>query len=249
MAKKPRVYKFPQDKLHIVTENMPLVHKVIKDIFSVYHEWYDDMVQEGAIGLMKAIINHDDSRGAQLSTFAYWCIKNEIQKFVSERTDTIKVPVSVGLAINSWRKLEKKGATSEEFKEVLKHNAISEDMLKAGKIALATVSMDEENEDGLPYRDTLPASDMAAPTIDDMSKEMYSEFHDYLNFNYPDNMLHNRIFIDYTVLISEPESRVTDVYQEVCERYYTTRANIKALLFDYNNILHDWLSKKTGANM
>ena len=234
-------YKLTPEKQELVTKNMALVRKVISDRFSVYHEWMDDMLQEGTIGLIKAVAKHDASKGAQLSTFAYLCIKNEIQKFVSECTDTIRVPVSVGLAINGLRKIEESGGTSKDVDSVLEHNQVSLEMIEAGKTALATVSMDEENEDGLPYRDVLPGTSMITFEADYSDKQMWSSIHKWFNFNYPDSLLDTRIYIDYIVLRNEGLHKINDIYEVISNTYLVNRAFIRKLIPIYNERLNTYL--------
>ena len=223
-------YRIDEEKQEIVMKNMGLVKSVIRDRFSVYHEYYDDMLQEGSIGLIKAVAKHDLSRGAQLSTFAYLCIKNEVQKFVSECTDTIKVPVSVGLAINGVRNVEEKGGSEEDKQAILEHNQISKEMLEAGKTALATVSMDEEAEEGLYYRDILaskPITDGRGSEIEE--KELYSELHHWLNFNYPEELFDNRVYINYIYMLECGYYKISEIYQQLTDIYGAGRGYIRKL--------------------
>lgn len=244
----PAAYRLSPDKEELVHKNMALVRKVINDRFAVYHEWYDDMLQEGTIGLIKAVAKHDVSKGAQLSTFAYLCIKNEIQKFVSECTDTIRVPVSVGLAINGVRKIEERGGSTDEIKDILTHNQVSMEMIAAGKTALATVSMDEENEDGLPYRDVLPGAAMHIFEATESEKQMWSNIHTWFNFNYPEDYLNTRIYIDYAVLRSEGMHKINDIYDIISNTYLVNRTYIRNLIPVYNERLHTYL-ENFGKNV
>lgn len=237
-------YKLSPEKQELVIKNMGLVRSIIRDRFSVYHEYYDDMLQEGTIGLIKAVAKHDASKGAQLSTFAYFCIKNEIQKFVSECTDTIRVPVSVGLAINGVRKIQENGGTEEDCKEVLSHNSTSEEMLKAGKTALATVSMDEENDEGISYRDMIPGKPDNLETQDDQDREMYSNLHIWLNFNYPDELYQNRVYVNYIYLYNQSNRRITDIYNQLLEDFSIGPYAIRKIVKNYSGRLHEFLKNR-----
>lgn len=236
-------YKLTPEKEHLVIKNIGLVKKVIQDRFSVYHEWWDDMLQEGTIGLIKAVAKHDASKGAQLSTFAYLCIKNEIQKFVSECTDTIRVPVSVGLAINGVRKIEENGGSEEDINNILEHNQVSLEMIDAGKTALATVSMDEENEDGLPYRDVLPGISMATFEASQSDKQMWSDIHNWFNFNFPSDYFDTRVYIDYAVLRSDGLHKINDIYDILSDTYLINRSFIRRIIPIYNDRLKVYLKQ------
>lgn len=234
-------YKLQPEKQQMVLDNLGLVRKVINDRFSVYSEYYNDMFQEGCIGLIKAVSKHDISKGAQLSTFAYLCIKNEIQKFVSERTDTIKVPVSVGLAIENVRRLEERGGTAEERKNILEHNQISEEMLKAGKTALMCVSMDDENEDGLPYKDVIAGPPIDLTSIDTEEKALYSDLHNWLIFQYPHELLEVRVYVNYIARMYDKDCGVSEVINQIISDYQINRGTLRRIVNKYSDVVRDYL--------
>lgn len=243
-------YRIDEAGQELVLKNMGLVKSVIRDRFSVYHEYYDDMLQEGTIGLIKAVAKHDPSRGAQLSTFGYLCIKNEVQKFVSECTDTIKVPTSVGLAINGMRKVDEKNGTDEERQEVLKHNGISKEMLEAGKTALATVSMDDEAEDGLYYSDIIagkPVTDGSQLEIEE--KELYNDLHNWLNWNFEDELYDNRVYINYLYMVESGYYKISEVYMQLQEIYDASRGYVRKLINRYTPRMVDFLKYRKSCKV
>lgn len=241
-------YRLAPENEDKVLKNINLVRKVIEDKFSVYHEWYDDMFQEGVIGLIRAVARHNSDGAAQLSTYAYSCIKNEIQKFVSERTDTIKVPVSVGLAIHGIRTIEENGGTEEEKQEVLNHNQISASMLNAGLTALATTHMDDTNEDGLPYRDIIPdkltlEEQMRNTSLEE--RQLYSQLHKWLNFYYPEDLHSNRVYINYIWLVEQGESKISDIYKTITKTYAVNRNQIRNIASSYQERVKPYFRKHT----
>ena len=217
-------YKLDAEKQQLVLKNQALVRTVIRDKFSVYREYYDDMFQEGLIGLMKAVARYEPDKGAQLSTFAYLCIKNEIQKFVSECTDPIKVPVSVGLAINGVRMVEEREGTEEEKQAVLDRIAISKQMLEAGRRALRYTSMDADTEEGVPLKCVIPAEPVDYTVDADVEeRQLYHELHRWLNYNYPNEFLYNRIFIDYIYNKQQQVLTITQLYKHLRDTYGANR--------------------------
>ena len=140
----------------LIMSHLRLVIKIARS-YSGYGLNQADLVQEGNIGLMKAVKRFDPSRGVRLVSFAMYWIKAEIQEFVVRnwrlvKTATTKAQRKLFFNLRSMKKTLQP-LKQEEIKEIAKELNVKESDVKemeyrfnGNEIALDYQDEDNENE-------------------------------------------------------------------------------------------------------
>jgi RNA polymerase primary sigma factor len=76
----------------MIKANLRLVVKIARD-YEGYGVPLLDLISEGNIGLIKAVERYDPNKGAKLSTYSSWWIKQAIRRALSNQSKTIRLPV------------------------------------------------------------------------------------------------------------------------------------------------------------
>ena len=118
----------------LVRSNIRLVLSIAKKYRSEFVD-YSDLIQEGTLGLLRAVQKYDPHRGFKFGTYATWWIQQGMLRCLSHDSRVVRIPVHVQALYSKYKKLRQKleyergeEVTDEELAPMLKVSTVQGQM-------------------------------------------------------------------------------------------------------------------------
>jgi RNA polymerase primary sigma factor len=112
----------------LIRRNLKLVVSVAKHYIGRGNSFLD-LIQEGNVGLLRAVSKFDPTRGFKFSTYATWWIRQSVSRSIADQARTIRIPVHVFETVTQLLRIRRRLTQELEHEPSLKEIALETDYL------------------------------------------------------------------------------------------------------------------------
>jgi len=147
----------------MIRSNLRLVINIAKR-YSRFGVPLLDLIEEGNLGLMKAVVKFDHKRGYRFSTYAAWWIKQHITRALADQGKSVRIPVYMVETLTRFRKVQ------ERLTHRMKRKPSASEIAKSMKLPTAKIREMMEMNQGITSLDA-PVGEDESVTITDLMED------------------------------------------------------------------------------